>query len=225
MTDILIVDDDPHIRELVSVFLGEAGFNTCEAEDGQAAVDLLAERQVNLVILDIMMPKMDGWAVCQSLKDYYEDSLPVLMLTAKAETKQKLKGFDLGADDYLVKPFDPLELVARVKVLLKRYHLLKAETFSIGHLKLDPSAYRVSGSSGSLTLPPKEFGIFYKLAAFPGKTFSRDQLIEEIWGFDYEGDERTVDVHVKRLRQKLPEAPGFQITTVRGIGYRLEEHQ
>ncbi|PKR84784.1 response regulator transcription factor [Heyndrickxia camelliae] len=221
MTKIMVVDDDSHIRELIALFLKKEGLEVCEASDGVEALKMLETVKVELVVLDIMMPNMDGWQLCKELREYYD--IPVLMLTAKGETAQKLKGFELGADDYLVKPFEPLELVVRVKALLKRYHISLSQTIEIGNLKLNRKTFEASVGECSLTLPLKEFDLLFKLASYPGKTFSREQLIEEIWGYDYEGDERTVDVHIKRLREKFPEEEiGFKIKTIRGLGYRLE---
>jgi two-component system OmpR family response regulator len=223
MTKILIVDDDPHIRKLVRVILSEEGFSILEAQDGKEALTLLDSEKVNLIILDIMMPNMDGWDLCENIRTYYSDSLPILMLTAKGETAQKVKGFDLGADDYLVKPFHPTELIARIKALLKRYHIILLNKVSVGNIELDRSAYQVFDGRNEIILPLKEFELLFKFAAHPGKTFSREQLIEDIWGYDYEGDERTVDVHIKRLRQRFSdENCPFKITTIRGLGYRLE---
>lgn len=221
MTKILIVDDDPHIRELAGHFLRNEGFDIYEAEDGEEALSVLESVKADLVILDIMMPNMDGWELCRELREFYD--FPLLMLTAKGETSQKVKGFELGTDDYLVKPFEPAELVARVKALLKRYRISVSQKVQVGDLILDRKTYEVIYDGTSLTLPLKEFDLLFKLASYPGKTFSREQLIEEIWGYDYEGDERTVDVHVKRLRERFPEKEyGFKICTVRGLGYRLE---
>lgn len=221
MTKILIVDDDPHIRELAGHFLRNEGFDIYEAEDGEEALSVLESVKADLVILDIMMPNMDGWELCRELREFYD--FPLLMLTAKGETSQKVKGFELGTDDYLVKPFEPAELIARVKALLKRYRISVSQKVQIGDLILDRKTYEVIYDGTSLTLPLKEFDLLFKLASYPGKTFSREQLIEEIWGYDYEGDERTVDVHVKRLRERFPEKEyGFKICTVRGLGYRLE---
>ena len=223
MTKILVVDDDPHIRQLVKVFLSKEGFSILEAQDGEEALVLLQDQQVDLVILDVMMPNMDGWELCRELRAYYSDSFPILMLTAKGETKQKVKGFDLGADDYLVKPFDPIELAARVKALLKRYLIFVSNKLQIGNIELDRSTYGLLYQQERVTLPPKEFELLFKLAAHPDKTFSREQLIEDIWGYDYDGDERTVDVHIKRLRQRFAHMDvTFSITTIRGLGYRLE---
>lgn len=221
MTRILVVDDDPHIRELVKVFLEQEGFDVCEATNGAHALQLLEATTVDLVILDIMMPHMDGWELCQELRENYE--MPLIMLTAKGETTQKLKGFQLGTDDYIVKPFEPVELVARVKALLKRYRISVSQNVSVGSIVLNRHIFTVQVEDQQLTLPLKEFELLFKLASYPSKTFSREQLIEQLWGFDYEGDERTVDVHVKRLRERFPDGQfGFRITTIRGLGYRLE---
>jgi two-component system OmpR family response regulator len=223
MSKILIVDDDVHIRELARVFLTNEGYTTYEASDGLEALSRLETTKVDLVILDIMMPNMDGWELCRQLKELYD--FPVLMLTAKGETKQKLKGFELGTDDYLVKPFEPLELVARVKALLKRYRIAMSQAIQIGELRMDRKTFEVTVDGESLTLPLKEFELLFKLASYPGRTFSRDQLIEDIWGYDFEGNERTLDVHINRLRERFPEEQhSFKITTIRGLGYRLEVH-
>lgn len=223
MAKILIVDDDPHIRKLIRVILSDEGFTILEAEDGKDALSLLDSEKVDLIILDIMMPNMDGWDLCENIRTYYSDSLPILMLTAKGETAQKVKGFNLGADDYLVKPFHPAELLAKIKALLKRYQIIISNKVNIGNFELDRSTYQVFDGRNEITLPLKEFELLYKLVAHPGKTFSREQLIEDIWGYNYEGDERTVDVHIKRLRQRFSdENCPFKITTIRGLGYRLE---
>jgi DNA-binding response OmpR family regulator len=221
MAKILIVDDDAHIRELVHVLLEQEGFRVYGATDGVDALNLLASIKVDMVILDIMMPNMDGWELCKELRTFYD--FPLLMLTAKRETSEKLKGFDIGTDDYLVKPFEPLELVARVKALLKRYQISVSQSIQIGGLHLNRKTYEVIYQGRQFVLPLKEFDLLFLLASYPGKTFTREQLIEQIWGYDYEGDERTVDVHIKRIRGKFPEKRGdFQIRTVRGLGYRLE---
>lgn len=223
MARILIVDDDPHIRELLHVILAKEGFSIVEAADGEVAISLLEKNKMDLIILDIMMPIMDGWAFCHEVRTYYTDTLPILMLTAKGEITQKVKGFDLGADDYLVKPFAPAELIVRVKALLKRSQISLANQIKIGNVVINREFYKVSIGNEEITLPLKEFELLFKLATHQKKTFSREQLIEEIWGFDYEGDERTVDVHINRLRQRFSyeECP-FKITTIRGLGYRLE---
>lgn len=221
MSRILIVDDDPHIRELVGVFLKREGFDVFEAFDGVQALAKLDSVKFDLAIIDVMMPNMDGWELCQEIKASFD--IPVLMLTAKGETSQKLKGFQLGTDDYLVKPFEPLELVARVKALLKRYRIEASQTIQIGKLTMDRKTYQIQVNGEGLTLPLKEFELLFKLASYPGRTFSREQLIEDIWGFDFKGNDRTLDVHINRLRERFPEERhSFKITTIRGLGYRLE---
>jgi len=217
----MIVDDDAHIRELAGIFLKREGFEILEASDGVEALGKLEEIKADLVIVDIMMPKMDGWELCRQVKASYD--IPVLMLTARGETSQKLKGFQLGTDDYLVKPFEPLEMVARVKALLKRYRIISSQTIQAGKLLLDRKAYTVKVDSEELTLPLKEFELLFKLASEAGRTFTREQLIEDIWGFDFHGNFRTLDVHINRLRGRFPEDRSFiRIRTIRGLGYRLE---
>ncbi|MDF2648544.1 MAG: two component transcriptional regulator, winged helix family [Paenibacillus sp.] len=221
MAPIMIVDDDPYIRELVRVFMLKEGFDVIEASDGADALKQLETVQVDMVIMDIMMPNMDGWELCKELREHYD--IPLLMLTAKGETSQKVKGFELGTDDYLVKPFEPVELAMRVKALLKRYKIASSQTVQVGDLSMNRKTYEVTVGAESVNLPLKEFELLYKLAGYPGKTFSRDQLIEQIWGFDYEGNERTVDVHINRLRERFPEERhAFRIATIRGLGYRME---
>jgi two-component system, OmpR family, response regulator len=221
MAPIMIVDDDPYIRELVRVFMLSEGFDVVEASDGVEALKMLETVQVDMVIMDLMMPNMDGWELCKELREHYD--FPLLMLTAKGETSQKVKGFELGTDDYLVKPFEPVELVLRVKALLKRYKIASSQTVQVGDLTMNRKTFEVTVGTESVTLPLKEFELLYKLASYPSKTFSRDQLIEQIWGFDYEGNERTVDVHINRLRERFPEDQHtFRISTIRGLGYRME---
>lgn len=221
MATILVVDDDPHICKLVTVFLQKEGFKTIEAPDGVEALIQMESSKADLVVLDIMMPNMDGWDLCRELRALYD--IPLLMLTAKGETSQKVKGFNLGTDDYLVKPFDPLELVVRVKALLKRYQIAVSKTVQFGRVTMDQHTFEVASGDVKVSLPMKEFELLFKLGGYPGKTFSREQLIEDIWGYDFEGNERTLDVHINRLREKFPEQiHGFKIKTIRGLGYRLE---
>ncbi|MBC1358454.1 response regulator transcription factor [Listeria booriae] len=222
MNRILMVDDDSNIRELVTIFLEKEGFTVFNAQDGVDALSVLEKTTVDLAVIDIMMPNMDGWELCSAIKSFQE--IPVIFLTARGEIEQKIKGFSLGADDYVVKPFAPEELVARIRVLLKRYQILATQEIRIGNISLNEKEMLVTSQSKIITLPLKEFQLLFRLAGYPDKTFSREQLIEEIWGYDYEGDERTVDVHIKRLREKFPaEQSGFTIRTIRGLGYRLEE--
>jgi two-component system, OmpR family, response regulator len=221
MSKILVVDDDAHIRELVRVFLRSDGFEVLEAADGVEALSVIDSTKADLAVIDIMMPKMDGWELCQEIKASFD--IPVLMLTAKGETSQKLKGFQLGTDDYLVKPFEPLEMVARVKALLKRYKIEASQTVRLGEVILDQKNYQVVVDGENITLPLKEFELLFKLASYPGRTFSREQLIEDIWGYEFHGNDRTLDVHIYRLRERFPDDKySFKIATIRGLGYRLE---
>ncbi|WP_310828976.1 response regulator transcription factor [Paenibacillus pedocola] len=221
MPTILVADDDANIRELVCLFLRNDGFTTAEAADGKEALGIYLSQPVDLVVLDIMMPVMDGWTLCRELRRASPD-LPLLMLTARGETWEKVKGFELGTDDYLTKPFDPLELTVRVRALLKRYKIGTTQTIRLGSVTLDRQTYKVMLGSEALTLPLKEFELLYKLAGTPGQVYTRGQLIEQIWGLDYPGDDRTIDVHIKRLRERFAHITDFQIGTVRGLGYRLE---
>lgn len=224
MPTILVADDDANIRELVCLFLRNNGFATVEAADGKEALNVYAATHVDLVVLDIMMPIMDGWTLCKELRRSNPD-LPLLMLTARGETWEKVKGFQLGADDYLTKPFDPLELTARVGALLKRFRIGSTQAIGLGNVILDRQTYKVTRGTESFTLPLKEFELLYKLAGTPGQIYTREQLIDQIWGIDYAGDDRTIDVHVKRLRERFATTPDFHIETVRGLGYRLEVHE
>ncbi|MBP1999918.1 DNA-binding response OmpR family regulator [Paenibacillus shirakamiensis] len=221
MPTILVADDDANIRELVCLFLRNDGFDTVEAKDGKEALTVYTSVHIDLVVLDIMMPNMDGWALCKELRKRSPD-LPLLMLTARGETWEKVKGFELGTDDYLTKPFDPLELTVRVKSLLKRYKMAFTQTIQFGSITLDRKTYKVLCGANSLVLPLKEFELLYKLSGTPGQVFTREQLIDQIWGMDYAGDDRTIDVHIKRLRERFVGTPDFCIETVRGLGYRLE---
>ncbi|MGE7879631.1 response regulator [Peribacillus muralis] len=224
MTKILIVDDDAHIRELIQLLLRKEGFDLYVAPDGLQALSMMEKVKINLAIIDIMMPNMDGWQLCKELREFSD--IPVLMLTAKGETSQKVKGFELGADDYLVKPFEPIELVLRIKALLKRYKITSSQTLNIGDLQMNRNTHQLSFKGVEYTIPLKEFEVLFKLGSYPGKTFSREELIEDIWGYDYEGDERTVDVHIKRVRERFPESEfPFRIRTIWGLGYRLEPTQ
>ncbi|WP_055669889.1 response regulator transcription factor [Desnuesiella massiliensis] len=221
MNKLLVVDDDPNIRELIVFFMKNEGFDVYEASDGLEALTKLESIKVDMVILDVMMPNMDGWKLCSELRKYYD--IPLLMLTVNGETSQKVKGFQLGADDYLVKPFDPLELIVRVRALLKRYQITASNTIQVGELFMNQKTYEVLVNGEDLTLPLKEFELLFKLASYPGKTFSRDQLIEDIWGYDFDGNERTLDVHINRLREHFSDKEySFRIKTIRGLGYRLE---
>lgn len=222
MIQILVADDDQHIRELISLYLENQGFKIIKAEDGEEAWAKMEEFRIDLAVVDIMMPFKDGWELTKEIKEYFD--IPVLMVTARGESHDKLKGFDIGTDDYVVKPFDPQEMVARVKALLRRYQVEANNVIYMGNIKLDRTKLEMSAGETSEQLPLKEFELLFTLVSSPGKIFTRDQLIQLIWGYDYEGDERTVDVHIKRLRERLNHMKnvGMEIKTIRGLGYRAE---
>ncbi|MDG0810665.1 response regulator transcription factor [Cohnella rhizosphaerae] len=222
MANILVADDDAHIRKLIALYLRNEGFDVFEAKDGVEALSVLERSAVDMAIIDIMMPHMDGWELCREIRRLYAD-MPLLMVTAIGEAGQKVKGFQLGTDDYVTKPFDPVELVMRVKALLKRYRIAASQIVQLGGIVLDRRAHKVVREGEALLLPLKEFELLFKLASHPGQILTREQLIVQIWGMDYEGDDRTVDVHIKRIRERFAEDAGhFRIETVRSLGYRLE---
>ncbi len=219
---LLIADDDPNLRELAAHCLAPLGLETVQASGGREALEAMAGAKVDLVVLDVMMPGLDGWTTCREIKRRWET--PVILLTAKGESAQKVKGFELGADDYVVKPFDPPELLARARSLLRRYEAGASQVVEAGALVLDRRRYEVRAAGKAYTIPPKEFELLFKLASSPGTTFTRAQLILAAWGEDFEGLERTVDVHVGRIRERFPEEEyGYRITAIRGLGYRLED--
>ncbi len=221
MNKILVVDDDPYIRKLIKLYLENNAFSVVEAEDGQEALDYVEHTKVDLMIVDVMMPRIDGIELTEDIRRYLD--IPILMVTAKGESIDKVKGFNAGTDDYLVKPFDPVELVLRVKSLLKRYNITARKVIQIGEIKVDLEALTVSSDDEIVQLKKKECELLFMLASSPGRIFTRTQLIENVWGVDYEGDERTVDVHIKRIRQRIESFSSLTITTVRGLGYRLED--
>ncbi|MDH6430413.1 DNA-binding response regulator [Paenibacillus odorifer] len=220
MNTILVADDDSHIRRLIRLYLEKNQFSVVEAADGQEALDILAHTKIDLVIVDVMMPNVDGIELTEDIRSYID--IPILMVTARGESKDKVRGFNAGSDDYLVKPFDPIELVLRVKSLLKRYHLTSSSVIQLGAVMIDLGNLNVVTAQRTVELKKKECELLFALAGSPGQIFTRSQLIENIWGVDYEGDERTVDVHIKRLRERLESIPELIISTVRGLGYRLE---
>ncbi|MDT8860100.1 response regulator transcription factor [Alkalihalobacillus sp. MEB130] len=218
---ILVVDDDTHIRKLIRLYLENSQFIVLEASDGKEALDLLSHEQVDLVIVDVMMPHIDGIELTEDIRSFL--NIPILMVTAKGESQDKVRGFHAGTDDYLVKPFDPVELILRVKALLKRYHIVSDKMVTVGSTTIDLEKLLISSNDVTVNLKKKECELLFVLANSVGKIFTRTQLIEQIWGYDYEGDERTVDVHIKRLREQMQPFSDLTITTVRGLGYRLEE--
>lgn len=194
---ILIADDDANIRKLMSLYLRKEGFEIKEASDGVKALSIVENSRVDLVILDIMMPGLDGWDLCREIRRW-DANLALLMVTAKAESAHKVKGFRLGTDDYLTKPFDPIELVMRVKALLKRSLVVSSQTVQVGNVELNRRTFQVTRGNELTTIPLKEFELLFLLASHPGQIFTREQLIMQIWGLNYEGDGRTVDVHISR---------------------------
>ncbi len=225
-TKVLIIDDDVNICELIRLYLEKEDYDVRAAHDGIKAVDIFREFTPGILILDIMLPRADGWTVCREVRK--TSSVPIIMLTAKGETFDKVLGLELGADDYIVKPFDPKELVARVKAVLRRYEHKEAEVLEISfpNLNINKSNYIVTVGENELDLPPKELELLFFLATNPNKVFTREQLLEHIWGFDFYGDSRTVDVHIKRIREKidLPDQT-WQLKTVWGVGYKFEVKQ
>ena len=223
-TRIMVVDDDPNIRELVRLYLEKEGFEIVTAERGDEAVKLFRASPPNLMLLDVMLPGMDGWQVCREVRKI--SNIPIIMLTAKDETFDKVLGLELGADDYIVKPFDMKELVARIKAVIRRFQAADTpeKELVFPGLTINISQYTVTYMGRALDMPPREIELLYFLASHPGMVFTREQLLEQVWGYDYFGDSRTVDVHVKRLREKLSggEELGWQIKTVWGVGYKFE---
>lgn len=217
---IMVVDDEMHIRELVRFYLDKAGFDTIEAANAEEALDIVENQYIDLAVVDIMMPGMDGFELVEQMRQYRE--FPVIMLTAKSQSKDKLRGFSLGIDDYVTKPFDPDELMARVKTILKRYSINSSNVVKIGDVIFDGDRYEVRYQDQIIHLPLKQFELAFELAKNPNQIFTREQLIEKIWGMDYDGFDRTVDVHIKRIRENLGHLPGFKVVTVRGLGYKIE---
>lgn len=217
---IMVVDDEMHIRELVRFYLDKAGFDTIEAANAEEALDIVENQYIDLAVVDIMMPGMDGFELVEQMRQYRE--FPVIMLTAKSQSKDKLRGFSLGIDDYVTKPFDPDELMARVKTILKRYSINSSNVVKIGDVIFDSDKYEVRYQDQIIHLPLKQFELAFELAKNPNQIFTREQLIEKIWGMDYDGFDRTVDVHIKRIRENLGHLPGFKVVTVRGLGYKIE---
>ncbi|MGZ4123573.1 MAG: response regulator transcription factor [Tumebacillaceae bacterium] len=220
---ILIADDDPHIRRLVRFYLQKEGYVVTEAQDGQEASDLLERESIHLAVVDVMMPGKDGYELCREIRDVYD--VPVILLTAKGAVEDKERGFLSGTDDYLVKPFEPRELLFRIKALLRRYHIAAADVIQFQRAVIDRRNYEVRVGDETLLLPRKEFELLALLASNTGRILTREQVIRQIWGVNYEGDSRTVDVHIKRLRERMAISDDISIVTVRGLGYKLEARE
>lgn len=222
MISILLVDDDAHIRELLRFYLQKEGYLTVEAEDGQSALQQLEKETIHLAIVDIMMPHVDGYQLCKEVRTYYD--IPVIMLTAKGELIDKEKAYIAGTDDYIVKPFEPKEVLFRIKALLRRFQMMNEQVITLGNTVIDRKSYEVRVNGSTIILPLKEFELLTQLANYPNQIFTRDQLIELVWGNDFAGNDRTVDVHIKRLRERFSESShDFSIKTIRGVGYKLEQ--
>ncbi len=223
---ILIADDDANIAELISLYLEKEGFETRKAENGRQALEILKSYAADLIVLDIMMPEMDGYEVCRTVRK--DSAVPIIMLTAKGETFDKVLGLELGADDYMVKPFDTKELVARVKAVLRRSAVPERgndKKISYPGLVINLSNYSVTFRDRDIEMPPKELELLHFLASHPNQVFTREQLLNQIWGYEYYGDTRTVDVHIKRIREKLDQGEdngSWSIKTVWGVGYKFE---
>ena len=221
---VLIVEDDSNIAELLHLYLEKEGFETAVAGDGGKGVELFRSFHPELVLLDIMLPVMDGWSVLKKIRE--NDKTPVIMLTAKGETQDKVAGLEGGADDYIVKPFDAKEVTARIKAVLRRT-AAKEDTnkgvYDFDNLHLDMNRYELKVKGKVVEAPPKELELLACLAGHPNRVYTRDQLLDEVWGFEYYGDSRTIDVHVKRLREKLEGASEqWSLKTVWGVGYKFE---
>jgi DNA-binding response OmpR family regulator len=219
---VLIVDDDENISEVIKMYLENSGYDTKVSHNGREAQEFFVQYKPDLVLLDIMLPSVDGIDVLKWIRKQSET--PVIMLTAKGETFDKVLGLELGADDYIVKPFEPKEMVARVKAVLRRYSVENEdkEVLKFPDLTVDINSYNVTFKGEDIKMPPKEFELLYFLASNKNRVFTREQLLCEVWGYDYPGDSRTVDVHIKRLREKLHGGANWELETVWGVGYKFE---
>lgn len=225
-TKVLIVDDEKNICELIRLYLEKEGYDTVIATDGKMAVEMFKSETPDMILLDIMLPGKDGWQVCREIRAVSD--VPIIMITARGETFDKVLGLELGADDYVVKPFEPKELVARVKAVLRRSESRTAadeqeEELVFEGLRIGYGTYEIYLDDKKIEMPPKEFELLYFLAKNKNKVFTRDQLLDEIWGYEFFGDSRTVDVHIKRVREKIEtEGKSWQLKTVWGVGYKFE---
>lgn len=225
---ILIVDDDNNIAELISLYLTKECYDTKIVNDGEQALIAFEHYKPNMLLLDLMLPGIDGYQVCREIRA--KSDVPIIMLSAKGEVFDKVLGLELGADDYILKPFDSKELVVRVKAVLRRFQPAKPEAYASVDIKcveypgliVNLSNYSVTYDGQQIDMPPKELELLYFLASSPNQVFTREQLLDNIWGYEYVGDTRTVDVHVKRLREKIKDKPTWRIATVWGIGYKFE---
>jgi DNA-binding response OmpR family regulator len=220
MFNILVVEDDANTQKLISAVLKRGGYHAYAAKDGIDALRMMERQYFDLIILDLMMPRMDGYQLCKELRDV-GDNIPILMITAQQEIKDKHRGFLAGTDDYMTKPFDDQEMLLRIKALLRRAQIVSEHKLTIGDTILDYSTLTVTHGEVIVTLPQKEFYLLFKLMSYPNMIFTRIQLMDEIWGPDTETDEHSLNVHMGRLREKFKDNPDFEIITVRGLGYKV----
>ena len=219
MFNILVIEDNKNMRKLICATLKQNGYSTFEAEDGEVGLDVLDTTHIDLIICDIMMPNMDGYEFTETLRDGHCET-PIIIVTAKEQLEDKKKGFSIGADDYMVKPIDFEELILRVGAILRRSKIVNDHKITIGNTVLDYNSLSVTSNGECNTLPKKEFYLLFKLVSSPDTIFTRRQLLDEIWGMESMADERTVDVHIKRIRERYRDSNDFEIVTVRGLGYK-----
>ena len=220
--NILVVEDDRNISDLIHMYLVKEGFDVRIAGDGGRAIEEFQRQAPDLILLDIMLPVMDGWSVTAKVRE--TSKVPIIMLTAKSEVFDRIQGLEMGADDYIVKPFEMKELIARINAVLRRTEIPNdtSKRLTFDRLSIDLDSYELVVDGKKIDTPPKELELLYFLAASPNQVFTREQLLDQIWGYEYIGDTRTVDVHIKRLREKIKDHPGWSISTVWGIGYKFD---
>ena len=221
--NILVVEDDHNISNLIQLYLVKEGFDVRLADDGGKAIEEFQSKVPDLILLDIMLPVMDGWAVCAKIRE--TSRVPIIMLTAKGEVMDRIQGLEMGADDYIVKPFEMKELIARINAVLRRTEIPNdtSKRLTFDKLTIDLDSYELIVDGKRVDTPPKELELLYHLASTPNRVYTRNQLLDEVWGFDYFGDSRTVDVHIKRLREKIENvSPEWSLKTVWGVGYKFE---
>ncbi len=223
MFNVLVVEDDVNTQKLICAILKRGNYNASAARDGLEALSMMERQYFDLIILDLMMPRMDGYQLCKELRDVGEN-IPILMITAQQEIKDKHKGFLVGTDDYMTKPFDEQEMLFRIKALLRRAQIVNEHKLTARGTSLDYNTLTVTYGEDTITLPQKEFYLLFKLMSYPDMIFTRLQLMDEIWGPDTETDEHTLNVHMGRLREKFKNNPDFEIVTVRGLGYKVVKH-
>ncbi|ADU31745.1 response regulator transcription factor [Evansella cellulosilytica] len=224
--NVLVIEDDPNICDLLKLYLEKEGYAVTIAHDGEKGLIDYYDHQPDFIVLDIMLPKIDGWEVCREIRK--DRNVPVIMITGKGESYDKIKGLELGADDYVVKPFDPKEVLARMKAVMRRTnpYFGTNEEIALFGLKINIREYTLLREEKEIVLPPKELELLFFLISHKNNVFTRQQLLDEVWGYDYEGDPRTIDVHIKRIREKIGEGSGeWSLKTIRGVGYKFEVNE